>query len=77
MKKLILMTLLVAAAIAGCKQRGSAPEATEADDFPDTLAAATVAKTLPEEPVFDIVTNMGTIKNTIRTDIFRGVLRSF
>ena len=62
MKKLALIAALVAIAIAGCKQRGSAPEATEADDFPDTLAAAAAAKALPEEPVFDIVTNMGTIK---------------
>ena len=68
MKKLILMTLLVAAAIAGCKQRGSAPEATEADDFPDTLAAAAAVKALPEEPVFDIVTNMGTIKVRLYKD---------
>ena len=68
MKKLILMTLLVAAAIAGCKQRGTAPEATEADDFPDTLAATQAAKALPEEPVFDIVTNYGTIKVRLYKD---------
>ena len=68
MKKLILMTLLVAAAIAGCKQRGTAPEAPEADDFPDTLAAAAAAKALPEEPVFDIVTNLGTIKVRLYKD---------
>lgn len=68
MKKLVIMMLLVSAAIAGCKQRGSAPEATEADDFPDTLAAAAAAKALPEEPVFDIVTNMGTIKVRLYKD---------
>ena len=68
MKKLALIAALVAVAIAGCKQRGSAPEAIEADDFPDTLAAAAVAKTLPAEPVFAIVTNMGTIKVRLYKD---------
>lgn len=67
MKKLVIMALLAAATIAGCKQRGSAP-VTEADDFPDTLAAARAAKALPEEPVFDIVTNYGTIKVRLYKD---------
>ena len=62
MKKLVIIALVLAAAIAGCKQRGTAPEATEADDFTDTLAATQAVKALPDEPVFDIVTNYGTIK---------------
>ncbi|MBQ9411390.1 MAG: peptidylprolyl isomerase [Bacteroidales bacterium] len=67
MKKLVLISALIAVAVLGCKQRGSAP-APEADDFPDTLAAAKAAKALPEEPVFDIVTNLGTIKVRLYKD---------
>ena len=68
MKKLVIMALLAAATIAGCKQRGNAPDATEPEDFPDTTAAVEAAKALPEEPVFDIITNQGTIKVRLYKD---------
>ena len=67
MKKLLIISAIFAIAILGCRQRGSAP-APEADDFPDTLAAVEAAKKLPEEPVFDIVTNYGTIKVRLYKD---------
>ena len=67
MKKYALIAAVVIAAIAGCKHRGAAI-GQEAVELPDTLAAAQIAKTLPEEPVFDIVTNLGTIKVKLYKD---------
>ena len=70
MKKFLVIAAVLMAATFGCRQRGSAPAAAEAsqEDFPDTLAAAEAAKKLPEEPVFDIVTNLGTIKVRLYKD---------
>lgn len=68
MKKFAFMAALVLAILAGCRQRSNNAPAEEADDFPDTLAAAAAAKKLPAEPVFDIVTNYGTIKVRLYKD---------
>lgn len=68
MKKFALISALIIVATLGCKQRSGAPAAIEADDFPDTTAAVEVAKNLPAEPVFDIVTNLGTIKVRLYKD---------
>ena len=68
MRKYVLIAAAVLALLAGCKHRGSATPATEEEDFPDTTAAAAVAKGLPQEPVFDIVTSLGTIKVRLYQD---------
>ena len=68
MRKYVLIAAAVLALLAGCKHRGSATLATEEEDFPDTTAAAAVAKGLPQEPVFDIVTSLGTIKVRLYQD---------
>ena len=68
MRKYALIAAAVLAMLAGCKHRGSATLATEEEDFPDTTAAAAVAKGLPQEPVFDIVTSLGTIKVRLYQD---------
>ena len=72
MKKLVYIALALAL-LSGCKGRGqqtSAPEETpEVTTEPtDTLAAVQAAQTLPEEPVFDITTNMGTIRVRLYKD---------
>ena len=68
MRKYALIAAAVLAMLAGCKHRGSAILATEEEDFPDTTAAAVLAKGLPKEPVFDIVTSLGTIKVRLYQD---------
>ena len=68
MKKFAFIAAVAMALFAGCKQRSSSAPVEEADDFPDTLAAAAAAKKLPAEPVFDIVTNLGTIKVRLYKD---------
>ena len=68
MRKYALIAAAVLAMLAGCKHRGSAILATEEEDFPDTTAAAVLAKGLPQEPVFDIVTSLGTIKVRLYQD---------
>lgn len=66
MKKLLYIAAILLAAVA-CKGRKAAepqeeePAAPEAVQV-DSAAVAAAASRLPEEPVFDIVTNMGTIK---------------
>ena len=62
MKKLLYIAAVLLAAVA-CKGKkaDAAPEAPEAPQV-DTAAVAKAADALPEEPVFDIVTTMGTIK---------------
>ena len=67
MRKVALIAAVILATLAGCKQRGTSAQAPE-EDFPDTTAAAKIARTLPEEPVFDIVTNLGTIKVRLYKD---------
>ena len=68
MRKYALIAAAVLALLAGCKHRGSATLATEEEVFPDTTTAAAVAKGLPQEPVFDIVTSLGTIKVRLYQD---------
>lgn len=69
MKKLLYIILAVGA-IAACKGKGAQKPAGEepAAEVLDTVAAAAIAKTLPPTPVFDIVTNMGTIKVRLFSD---------
>ena len=65
MKKFVYCAMALALLVAGCKGRGVAQE-EEAVTVPapltDSLALQKAAQELPEEPVFDIVTSMGTIK---------------
>ena len=69
MKKYLYL-LIALAVLAGCKNRNKGKEAANATpeeielgvEPTDTLAAKKAAEALPEEPVFDIVTNMGTIR---------------
>ena len=67
MKKLLYMAAILLAA-AACKNGGKKADAPEEDPVVpetaqvDTAAVAAAASKLPDEPVFDIVTNMGTIK---------------
>jgi cyclophilin family peptidyl-prolyl cis-trans isomerase len=68
MKKLLYI-ILALGAIAACKGKGAQAPAEEPAAEPlDTVAAAAVAKTLPATPVFDIVTNLGTIKVRLFSD---------
>ena len=65
MKKLLYIAAILLAAVA-CKGRKAA-EPQEEPAAPETVqvdsaAVAAAASRLPEEPVFDIVTNLGTIK---------------
>lgn len=66
---------MLLAAVFSCKSRNrQADEAQDAEaprdpmENVDTTAIAKAAKALPEEPVFDIVTNMGTIKVRLYKD---------
>lgn len=60
MKK-IVFAFLALGLLAACKSRPS--DAGPVDVSPqDSIAAVKAAQGLPEEPVFDIVTNMGTIR---------------
>jgi len=67
MRRILYLSIAVLA-IVSCKNRRSGEEVTEEvqKEAPavviDTVAAAKAAAELPEEPVFDIVTTMGTIK---------------
>ena len=69
MKKLLSITLALAL-LTGCKGRtarntgADSVEVTEAD----SIAAVKAAQKLPQEPVFDIVTNMGTIRVKLYKD---------
>lgn len=67
MKKFVYVALVLAL-MAGCKNRSqSAQEAVNLEPQ-DSLAALKAAKALPEEPVFDIVTTMGTIRVKLYKD---------
>lgn len=59
-------------AIAGCKTRTNKADNEAAEEAAveptDTVAAIKASKALPEEPVFDIVTNMGTIRVKLYKD---------
>lgn len=72
MKKFIFAAMVLAL-VAGCKNRTKGGDenvapATEVLDPKDTLAAVKAASQLPQEPVFDIVTNMGTIRVRLYKD---------
>ncbi|MBR3407046.1 MAG: peptidylprolyl isomerase [Bacteroidales bacterium] len=67
MKKFVYVALVLAL-IVGCKNRSqSAQEAVNLEPQ-DSLAALEAAKALPEEPFFDIVTTMGTIRVKLYKD---------
>ena len=72
MKKFVYVALALAL-LAGCKQRvrqaeGTEEEVPEAPAALDSVAAVKASKALPQEPVFDIVTNMGTIRVKLYKD---------
>ena len=65
MKRIVYLTLALAVLISGCKGRGGAKlddETVVPAPVTDSLALKQATQALPEEPVFDIVTNVGTIK---------------
>lgn len=64
----VLYAILVLALVAGCKSRsGNSAQSVEVEAA-DSIAAVKAAQALPEEPVFDIVTNMGTIRVKLYKD---------
>lgn len=65
-----MYVVLAAAAIAACKGRGAKEAAPVEfqDKVIDTVAVAAAAKALPATPVFDIVTNLGTITVRLYSD---------
>ena len=67
MKKFVYVALVLAL-IAGCKTRSKSAEETVNLEPQDSLAAIKAAQALPEEPVFDIVTTMGTIRVKLYKD---------
>ena len=69
MKKFLILGLILCLA-AGCKERSAAPAESPVTLEPalDSLTAVKSARTLPEEPVFDIQTNLGTIKVRLYKD---------
>ena len=67
MKKFVYVALVLAL-VAGCKTRSKSAEETVNLEPKDSLAAIKAAQALPEEPVFDIVTSMGTIRVKLYKD---------
>ncbi len=69
MKKYLYVALILAL-MAGCKSRSKEVQAVEelTVEPTDTIAAKKAAETLPAEPVFDIVTNLGTIRVKLYKD---------
>ena len=69
MKQFIYSSIILLALVAGCKTRSKnvAPEAVNVE-AQDSLVAVKAAQELPEEPIFDIVTNMGTIRVKLYKD---------
>ena len=67
MKK-IIYALLALALLAGCKGRSAKSTEAVVTEPTDTLAAVKAAQALPEEPIFDIVTNYGTIRVKLYKD---------
>ncbi len=69
MKKYLYVALILAL-VAGCKSRSKEVQAVEelTVEPTDTIAAKKAAETLPAEPVFDIVTNLGTIRVKLYKD---------
>ena len=71
MKK-YLYVLLALALLAGCKNKNKEEQLPVQEEVTvepvDTLAAMKAAEALPAEPVFDIVTNLGTIRVKLYKD---------
>lgn len=67
MKK-IAYVILALALIAGCKTRSKQAEESVNLAPKDSIAAVKASQALPEEPFFDIVTNMGTIRVKLYKD---------
>lgn len=67
MKKVIYVFFALAL-LAGCKGRSAKTAEAVSTEPTDTLAAVKAAQALPEEPVFDIVTNYGTIRVKLYKD---------
>ena len=67
MKKIIYVFFALAV-MAGCKGRSAKSTEAVVTEPTDTLAAVKAAQALPEEPVFDIVTNYGTIRVKLYKD---------
>ncbi len=74
MKKFLFAALALAFLMAGCRQRTRQAGETEEEAVPeapaalDSVAAVKASKALPQEPVFDIVTTMGTIRVKLYKD---------
>jgi cyclophilin family peptidyl-prolyl cis-trans isomerase len=65
MRRLLLPTLALTLLLAGCKGRNQTTEEgmdVVPEALTDSVAIQKAAQALPEEPVMDIVTSMGTIK---------------
>ena len=69
MKKFVYFALIALLAI-GCKGRAKKADDPDVQQEPDTVAVAKAAQALPQEPVFDIVTSMGTIRTPRHRDNF-------
>ncbi|MBR1510556.1 MAG: peptidylprolyl isomerase [Bacteroidales bacterium] len=67
MKKFVYLALILSVALS-CKGRGQKAEIAPVQPEPDTVAVAKAAQALPQEPVFDIVTSMGTIRVKLYKD---------
>ena len=67
MKKVIYVFFALAL-LAGCKGRSAKTAKAVETEPTDTLAAVKAAQALPEEPIFDIVTNYGTIRVKLYKD---------
>lgn len=67
MKKFVYLALILSVALS-CKGRGQKAEIAPVQLEPDTVAVAKAAQALPQEPVFDIVTNLGTIRIKLYKD---------
>ena len=67
MKKVIVIAIILAL-VAGCKTRNNRSQEAVNLEPKDSVAAVKAAQALPEEPVFDIVTTMGTIRVRLYKD---------
>ena len=67
MKKVIVIAMILAL-VAGCKTRNNRSQEAVNLEPKDSVAAVKAAQALPEEPVFDIVTTMGTIRVRLYKD---------
>ncbi|MBO7397420.1 MAG: peptidylprolyl isomerase [Bacteroidales bacterium] len=68
MRKFISALALISVLFFSCRQRTQQADPESVEPSADTTAAVKAAAKLPEEPVFDIITNMGTIKVKLYKD---------